>query len=123
MANNIVSNVTNSVASNAADAGSLADKCAGLKSQLIAFIEIFLWVALIVAVLSALTELLTKVLPLFNKRTDYARAAPTPADPVKLLDAIKGLIEVIAKAPAWIALLGAAVLLLFASRELMPAFC
>ena len=128
MANNMVGNVTNSVtnsvANNAVDAGGLAEKCAGLKAQLIAFIEIFLWVAVIVAILTALIEVLTKLLPLFRKETGFApRPAVVPTDPVKFADALKALIEAFTKAPTWIALLFAAVLLLFASKELMPAFC
>ncbi|HYD12431.1 MAG TPA: hypothetical protein VEC11_06260 [Allosphingosinicella sp.] len=102
----------------------LAEKCEGLKIHLIGFIETFLWVAIILAVATALADLVIRLAPLFRKESSYtASRAPVPVDPVKFIEALKGLVDALAKAPAWLALFFAAIVLLWASRDLMPSYC
>lgn len=102
----------------------VATACEGLKTQLISLIETFLWIALVIAVLTALADLAVKLAPLFSRERGFAAPrTAAPVDPVKFLDALKGLIDVLTKAPIWIAMVLTALALLWATHELMPAYC
>lgn len=100
-----------------------ANVCTTLRSDLLWFAEAFLWLALVLALLAAAADLATKLAPLLNQPTFPASRSAASTDPVKLLDALKGLIDVIAKAPTWIAAFGAAMALAWAAGSLVPSPC
>ena len=100
----------------------IATRCGELKLDIFFFIEAFLWIALVAALIGTVAEIVLKIAPLFGKARDYPPAARTaaPVDPVKFLDALKGLIDALTKAPAWVAIFLAALALLWAAKNFMP---
>jgi hypothetical protein len=101
----------------------LTETCIGLKGQLIFFIEAFLWIALVVALLTALADLAVKLAPLFKQQGFPPARTAVPVDPIKFIDALKGLIDALTKAPAWIAMFLAAMGLLWISQYQLPKHC
>lgn len=102
---------------------SIASACTGLKLDLIFFIEAFLWIAFIIALLGALADIISKVIALFKRQTPVNAQESIDADPVKFIDALKGLIDTLARAPAWMAMFLAAMALLWATSAAMPEYC
>jgi hypothetical protein len=96
--------------------------CKDLAQTLVFLAEAFLWAALIVALLGAIADIAVKLWALLHKPASSDKANLV-ADPGAFITALKGLIDSLANAPAWIAMFLGGVALIWAAGSLAPAIC
>ena len=98
--------------------------CINLFDGLSTLAHIFLWASLVLAISGVVVEIIVKLAPIFSSSSYPApRTGPTPPDPVKLLDALKNLIDAIAKAPTWFAMFLAGLGLLWVLTQVSTTIC
>ena len=111
----------NSVTAAADSADWVAEYCAGYGQTL-------LWLAIGFLVVALLLGIASSIIALMAARAQRG-GGPGPdrvdvlPDPGKLVDALKGLIDALAKAPAWIAIFVGGILLLWMAGSFAGAVC